>query len=266
MRTAHGLHCVEPDLGSCRGRAKGLKLIGEEQIHQRRTPVLEYFSTDAYLRRNPIVPIRARLVSELLADLQGARVLDLGCGDGSVSRLLLANNHLTLVDLSEAMLERARQAGGSTTRYVQADALTWRPDDTYDAVLCIGLVAHVDSPRRLLEQVAAAIRPGGRCVIQITDAGSCLGWLQTRYSRHRRREGYPLNEFTRQQLAVLAAEHELTPIADRRYGLLLPGTGHLPQRWQAWLEERFTSGALSLVSAEVLVVFKKSGAAPHGRS
>jgi SAM-dependent methyltransferase len=221
--------------------------------------VLDYFDTDAYLIRNPIVPIRARLVSELLSGLRGGRVLDLGCGDGSVSRPLLANNnHLTLLDLSEAMLERAGHATGGMTRYLHADALTWRPDGFYDAVLCIGLVAHVDSPARLLEQAAGATRPGGRCIVQITDVGRPLGWLLTRYGRLRRREGYPLNELTGRQLVALAIQHDLRPVAACRYGLLVPLTGRLPYRGQAWLEERFASGLLSRAAAELLVVFEKA--------
>jgi len=219
--------------------------------------VLDYFDTDAYLTDNPIVPIRARLVSELLADLRGGRVLDLGCGDGSISRPLLPNR-LTLVDFSEAMLERAKQTVGSTARYVQADALTWQPDGLYDAVLCIGLVAHVDSPTRLVEQAAAATRPGGRCVIQITDAGRPLGWLLTHYIRVRRRNVYRLNETSGRQLIEIAAGYRLKPVAERRYGLLIPGTGRLPDRWHAWLEERFASGVLSRLAAEVLVVFERS--------
>src|SRR5437867_9302947 len=52
-------------------------------VNTHTTKVRDFFETDAYLSRNPIVPIRARLVSELLSDLRGGSVVDLGCGDGA---------------------------------------------------------------------------------------------------------------------------------------------------------------------------------------
>jgi SAM-dependent methyltransferase len=226
------------------------------------TSVRDFFETDAYLARNAILPIRAQLVGQLLSDLHGGRVLDLGSGDGSVSRpLLAAGNDVTLVDFSQAMLHQARQAAtppsGGRVQYVQADVLEWETDTLYDVVLCIGVLAHVDSSDRLLERVAAATRPGGRCILQITDGGRPLGWLLTRYARLRQREGYRLNELTRQQLLSLAAKYGLIPIAARRYGLILPGTGRLPYRWQSWLEDRVASGWLSYVAAGLLVVFQR---------
>jgi ubiquinone/menaquinone biosynthesis C-methylase UbiE len=226
------------------------------------TSVRAFFETDAYLTLNPILPIRARLVGELLSDLHGGQVLDLGSGDGSVSRpLLAAGNDVTLVDFSQAMLHQARQAApppsGGRVQYVEADVLEWETDTLYDVVLCIGVLAHVNSSDRLLERVARATRLGGRCILQITDAGCPLGWLLTRYARLRQREGYRLNELTRQQLLALAANHGLVPIAARRYGLFLPGTGRLPYRWQSWLEGHAASGWLSHVAAGRLVMFQR---------
>ena len=224
--------------------------------------VRAFFETDAYLTHNPIVSIRARLVAELLSDLRGGAVLDLGCGDGSVSRpLLVAGNDVTLVDVAEAMLERAKRAampdGGGKATYVRSDVLEWEPDAAYDAVLCIGLLAHVSSPERLVEQAARATRLGGRCVLQITDRGRPLGWLLTRYGRFRLREGYRLNELASGELVTLAKEHGLKLVATKRYGLLLPTTGRLPYRWQRWLEDRFAGGRLARAGADSLLVFRR---------
>ncbi|MDP9223354.1 MAG: class I SAM-dependent methyltransferase [Actinomycetota bacterium] len=225
------------------------------------TKVRDFFETDAYLSHNPIVPIRARLVNEVLGDLRGGRVLDLGCGDGSISRpLLAAGNEVTLVDLSPSMLRRAREleppAAAGKVQYVQADLLEWAPDRSYNAVLCIGVLAHVSSPGLALERVAEALRAGGRAVVQITDGGRPLGWSLNRYGRLRGREGYRLNELTGRELIALAATYGLKPVTARRYGFLVPSTGRLPYRWQSALEQRFASGPLSAAAADLLVVFR----------
>jgi SAM-dependent methyltransferase len=226
--------------------------------------VREFFDSDAYLTHNPIVRVRARLVAELLSDLRGGRVLDLGCGDGSISQpLLAAGNDVTFVDVSDAMLARAQEAaipsGGGRAEYVQADVLGWEPESEYDAVLCVGLLAHVASPERALEQAARATRVGGRCVVQITDAGRALGWLLTRYAQVRPRKRYRLNRLSSRDLALLAGRHGLRPIDERRYGLLVPMTGRLPYPWQRSLEERFAHGFLARAGADTLLVLRKEG-------
>jgi SAM-dependent methyltransferase len=218
--------------------------------------VHDYFESGAYLKPNPLTAIRARLVADLLCDLEKKSVLDLGCGDGSLSRALRGND-LTLVDFSDAMLERARR-NVPEARHVPADVLAWEPDRLYDAVLAVGLLAHVESVERLLEKVAAALRPDGRCVLQVTDAGHPLGWLLARYGRIRPGEGYHANELSRRELIEQAAAYGLKPVATRRYGLLLPGTGRLPYRWRAWIEDRFASGWSARAAAQVLVMFVKT--------
>jgi SAM-dependent methyltransferase len=222
-----------------------------------------FFETDAYAEGNPVIPIRAQLVAQMLSGLRGARVLDLGCGDGSVSRPLLeAGNDVTLVDFSNEMLRRAQarelRTGSGKARYVEADVLEWEPDAPYDVVLCIGVLAHIESPSRLLGRVATATRPGGTAIVQITDLGRILGRLVTYYSRWRRREGYRLNEFTRATLVALARGHGLLPSGERSYGFLLPGTGHLPYRWHLWLEERFASGLPAKIGTDVLLSFERT--------
>jgi 2-polyprenyl-3-methyl-5-hydroxy-6-metoxy-1,4-benzoquinol methylase len=217
----------------------------------------DFFETSAYLERNPILRIRAELVSDLLAGFAGGSVLDLGCGDGSISKPL-ATRELTLVDFSSAMIARARE-NVPYARHVQADVLEWEPDRTYDVVLALGLLAHVASPDRLLGNVASALVPGGRCVLQITDAGRPLGWFLSRHGRLRQRDGYRLNELTEAELVARAKAHDLHAVASRRYGLLLPGTGRLPRTWHGALERRFASEPLSRLAADVLVLFEKRG-------
>jgi len=158
----------------------------------------EYFEGDAYLANNPIIPIRARFVSELLSDLRNGSVLDLGCGDGSVSRGLLdSGNDLTLVDFSEAMLRRAQESEPRSAvgrvRYVHSDILEWSAERSYDAVLCIGLLALSRRPsapwsslRRQLNQgggVSSRSRtlavPSGGCSLVTADCGNVRVTLLT---------------------------------------------------------------------------------------
>jgi len=105
-----------------------------------------------------------RYLSELDARLvDGARVLDLGCGPGAPAAVLARRHELTCVDLSEAQLELARQAAPGAT-FVHADmaALDLTPE-SFDAVVALFSILHLaarDQPA-LLTRIVAWLRPGG---------------------------------------------------------------------------------------------------------
>jgi 2-polyprenyl-3-methyl-5-hydroxy-6-metoxy-1,4-benzoquinol methylase len=236
-----------------------------------REAVRDFFDSTAYLERNPIIPIRARIVEELLGEVRGGHVLELGCGDGSVSRpLLRSGNHLTLVDFSAAMLERARAAipADAPVELVEADILEYVPERAYDAVICVGVLAHVPSVEGIIARVAQVVAPGGLCVLQITDDASPVGWLLNRYYRWRGERDYELRRTSARALAGMAARHGLVDVEMRRYGLLLPGLGRLPAGWERRIETAVAARPrLRVLGAELIVCFRRvEPGSGHGRA
>ena len=107
-----------------------------------------------------------------LADrhLAGAtRVLDVGCGEGQVSRraagLLGATARLTGVDPTWNQLEVAAARGGPV-RYARAraEALPFA-DAAFDAVVICLTLEHVEPFEPAVEEVARVLEPGGRFVL-----------------------------------------------------------------------------------------------------
>jgi 2-polyprenyl-3-methyl-5-hydroxy-6-metoxy-1,4-benzoquinol methylase len=225
--------------------------------------VLEFFEGQSYLERNPLIPIRASIVSALLSGLRGGRVLDLGCGDGSISRPLLASgNELTLVDFSPRMLDSARAATppGAPVEFVEGDIMSFTAPRHYDAVICVGVLAHVPSVPEAVATVKRALRPGGFAVMQITDDDSALGRLLNLYYNMRKSGDYRLNRTTRRQLLDESTKNGLLPITLRRYGALLPGLGHLPRGWEERIEWSFASRPrLSRLAAELIILSEHRG-------
>jgi SAM-dependent methyltransferase len=103
--------------------------------------------------------IRERLGSE------PRRVLELACGTGEVTRLLLSLGHQVMaLDFSEAMLTVARKKheGAQGLRFLLADAENpMEPDESYDAIVCRHLVWTLTTPERAFAEWYRMLKPGG---------------------------------------------------------------------------------------------------------
>ncbi len=110
------------------------------------------------------------LVSALpFEDGAAPRVLDLGCGTGTVARAVLERwpeAELTCLDMSERMLEMARVKleRFRKTRYVAADFSVWDGEGPYDAVVSSLALHHLPddgAKRSFFSKVHALLSPGG---------------------------------------------------------------------------------------------------------
>jgi tellurite methyltransferase len=106
------------------------------------------------------------------------RVLDLGCGLGNLALAAAARGaHVTALDACEnAVADLAKRAAeaGLGVRAHAADLKGWRPDDTWDAVACIGLLMFFgrDDAVAGLAAVRDAVRPGGVAVVNVLIEGT----------------------------------------------------------------------------------------------
>lgn len=118
-------------------------------------------------------------------DLRGdERVLDVGCGDGYVSRLLAAelpNGSVTGVDASPRMIEVARSRpapAGASLRFDQRNVLDSRFADDYsdefDLVVSFNALHWVVDQQAALSRLAAAVTTDGSVVVQVVCAGPRL--------------------------------------------------------------------------------------------
>ena len=111
---------------------------------------------------------------------EGARVLDVACGAGLVALpLAKAGYRVEGVDLAEGALEVARQRTpeGTDATFRLGDALALDAEaDTYDAVLLLDMLEHVEEPGRALAEAARVVRPGG-VVLFNTFNQTPLSWL-----------------------------------------------------------------------------------------
>jgi phosphatidylethanolamine/phosphatidyl-N-methylethanolamine N-methyltransferase len=100
----------------------------------------------------------------------GDRILEVGVGTGINAALYPSHCHITGIDLSTSMLDKARERvarqGLRNVRLLEMDAanLTFA-DDTFDIVYAPYLVSVVPDPVRVVTEMRRVCRPGGRIII-----------------------------------------------------------------------------------------------------
>jgi trans-aconitate 2-methyltransferase len=104
----------------------------------------------------------------VLARLEGidgeGTILDVGCGTGRVTELLLAfvpNGRVLAVDASHEMVALARERLGDRAEVWCQDALDIALDEPVDVVVSTAALHWVTDHDRLWARLAQALRPGG---------------------------------------------------------------------------------------------------------
>ena len=93
--------------------------------------------------------------------------LEIGCGPGTWTPLLADKaGEVTALDLSERMLERAREAVREpNVTFVQGDAASFVTDRAFDRVMSVRVLEYVPEWRSIVRRLEDLVAPGGRAVI-----------------------------------------------------------------------------------------------------
>jgi SAM-dependent methyltransferase len=132
------------------------------------------FKSDADYRR--FQAYQGSLIVEYLVkrgiDLQGTRVLDLGCGNGGYSYALAKEG-------AQAISIDLRQLQYPLPSFVQADAL-YLPleSESFAFVFCASLIEHVPNPLQLLVEVRRILTPDGLVYLSFPPFYSPVGGHQ----------------------------------------------------------------------------------------
>jgi ubiquinone/menaquinone biosynthesis C-methylase UbiE len=109
-----------------------------------------------------------------LVDARHRTVLDVGCGTGLMSAKLASVGHrVVAVDLSAAMIAKARRRYGHAVDFIEADAEDLPfDDDAFDTLVNLISFHHYPDPQRAVAEFRRVLRPDGRLVLIAFDHGS----------------------------------------------------------------------------------------------
>jgi 2-polyprenyl-3-methyl-5-hydroxy-6-metoxy-1,4-benzoquinol methylase len=110
-----------------------------------------------------------RCVGEAVWDaVEDRQVLECGCGAGRFTEVLLEQGaRVTSIDLSEAVDANVRSfPDGPSHRVAQADIVALPfAKQSFDVVICLGVIQHTPNPEKTIERLYDHVRPGGWLVI-----------------------------------------------------------------------------------------------------
>jgi SAM-dependent methyltransferase len=109
-----------------------------------------------------------RCLGSPIASLKGKDVLEVGCGAGRFTELILEGEaNLHSVDLSVAVdVNRENMGVRSNHKIAQANVYGLPfPKNAFDVVICLGVIQHTPSSEKTIEALWEMLKPGGLLVI-----------------------------------------------------------------------------------------------------
>ena len=118
-----------------------------------------------------------RVLTLLLNQSLGKKVLDLACGTGYNTRFLQRNGveaEFTLVDLSEGMLAQAKDKAINQRQltFIHQDMLSYLQschDEKFDTIICTWAIKY-QPPLQVIKECARVLKKGGRMAVLVNTA------------------------------------------------------------------------------------------------
>lgn len=107
-------------------------------------------------------------LQHLKVDLNGKKILDAGCGVGSLAKILNENFYATVhgCDASQMRVQQARKTCSPKVNFFIGDLTALAvPDDTYDVIFVRFVLEHTLDPRSILRELRRVLRPNGHLVV-----------------------------------------------------------------------------------------------------
>lgn len=230
-------------------------------INQESKDVKSFFDVpQKYLHKDFGIRIRRDIIQNVVKNYHFKNVLDIGCGDGSISLpLITREKSLDLADLSANMLKVAqsnipKELLGNVTLH-NTSLEQFETTKKFDLILAIGLLAHVPDIASAIGILQEMLSSKGHLIIQFSDYSK----LTTKMSfMTRSSKLHPLNKIYKSDLIELAVKNDLAIKSQIRFASILPGMGYLNDQFlYKFCQISINNNFLSFYNSEYLLVLTK---------
>lgn len=125
------------------------------------------------LRRISEMPRFNRWMYENIRPYLGHRIIEIGCGIGNFTEMLLDHGDMMVLDIEEDYIEhiRHRWNGSVSLQALRADLSASRPQEVIDfqadTIVCLNVLEHIEDHRGMLENMHHVLAPGGRLILLV---------------------------------------------------------------------------------------------------
>lgn len=167
------------------------------------------------------------ILKQLPKDKRIIKILDLGCGSAGISSLIQQKNRtLNIIgaDHNDKLLKIA-ESRGIKTKLVDFDNPLPFPNDSFDVVLMIDTIEHVECRKDTLAEAKRIIKSNGKMII-FTPPYDTLTWLVGEYLHNKitRRNSDHISPFTKESLSwILTSTFNNVKIGRANFGLTMYG-------------------------------------------
>jgi 2-polyprenyl-3-methyl-5-hydroxy-6-metoxy-1,4-benzoquinol methylase len=141
--------------------------------------------------------------SRLVVPHLGRRVVEIGCGIGNFTAMLLDRDLVVAIDVQPACVQRLleRYPGRPNLHAFVAEDLGSLARFGPDSVVCLNVLEHIQDDRAALRQMASILSPGGVIVLLLPAFPVLYGPIDRNLGHYRR--------YTRTSLATLVGDCQL---------------------------------------------------------
>lgn len=104
--------------------------------------------------------------AKIIGEMVGKKILDIGCGAGTISRYLVERNEVHGLDSSQAAVEQARKRGIKAQVFDVTNRLPFE-DAIFDIVICKDLLEHLENPQKVLKEIKRVLRTGASLWVSV---------------------------------------------------------------------------------------------------
>jgi 2-polyprenyl-3-methyl-5-hydroxy-6-metoxy-1,4-benzoquinol methylase len=118
----------------------------------------------------------------------GPEILDVGAGHGTFSALFAADGHVVASEMSAQSAERLRTRFADDPRVEVRNAALAEvvTGQSYDSVVLINVLEHIEDDGLALKQIASALKPGGRVILWVPAFSQLYSDFDRRVGHYRR--------------------------------------------------------------------------------
>jgi malonyl-CoA O-methyltransferase len=155
-----------------------IEIIGTREGYDRWSEIYD-------LDGNPLIALEEKHFPEILGEVRGLRIADIGCGTGRhAARLAVSGARVIAIDFSAGMIRKAREKfGASEVAFAVADISRTLPmdDRSFDRVICCLVLDHIHDVASLFRELKRICKVDGFIAISVMHPAMMLREVQAQF-------------------------------------------------------------------------------------